>query len=112
MPSTIHRFEALAFFHGDDAVLAHFVHGFGNDLADLGILWAAQVPPGDLLGVTHGLAHLASRWRWRRRRCRCRVHFVGVGGGDVLPFGEDGFGVDRCGGGAVTGILGACWPLL
>ena len=35
------------------------------------------------------------------------LHFVGVGpGGDVLqPFGG-GFGVDRRGGGAVTGILG------
>ena len=103
-------FEALAFFHGDDAVLAHFVHGFGNDLADLGILVGGTgADLGDLLGVTHGLAHFGELvGDGVDADVDAALHFVGVGpGGDVLqPFGEDGFGVDRRGGGAVTGILG------
>ena len=63
----------------------------------------------DLLGVTHGLAHLGKLvGDGVDADIDAALHFVGVGpGGDVLqPFGEDGFGVDRRRGGAVTGILG------
>ena len=102
--------EALAFFHSDDAVLAHFVHGFGNDFADLGILVGGTgADLGNLLGVTHGLAHLGQlAGNGVNPDVDATLHFVGVGtGSDVLEaFGEDGFGVNRRGGGAITGILG------
>ena len=102
--------EAFAFFHSDDAVLAHFVHGFGNDFADLGILVGGTgADLGDFLGVTHGLTHLGQlAGNGVNPDVDATLHFVGVGtGSDVLEaFGEDGFGVNRRGGGAITGILG------
>ena len=52
-------FQALA-FHGDDAVLTHFVHGFGNDLADLGILVNRWVPTWRSPRSRTGLLILAS----------------------------------------------------
>jgi hypothetical protein len=52
--------EALAFFDGDDAVLADLVHGLGDDLADLLVLvGGARADLGDLLGGLDLLGHLA-----------------------------------------------------
>ena len=36
------RFHRLRFFNGDDAVLAHFLHGFGDDAADLLVVIGAD----------------------------------------------------------------------
>ena len=51
--------EALAFFDGDDAVLADLVHGVGDHLADLLVLVGrGGADLGDFLGAFDLLGHL------------------------------------------------------
>ena len=78
--------EALAFFDGDDAVLADLVHRLGDHLADLLVLvGASRCRPGRFPSTTRPSCVICfelvddrldgrrrcragSAWRWRRRR--------------------------------------------
>ena len=104
------RIERLALLDGDHAVLAHLVHGLGDDLADLLILvGGAGAHLGDFRG---GLDILGRRLELLDDGCHRPVDsaldLVGIGaGGDVLqPLGEDCLGEDGGGGGPVSGVLG------
>ena len=101
--------KALAFFNGDHAVLANFVHGVGNDLANVHVLiGGAATNLRDLLGVLHWLAHFLKLVGDGANRgvnaALDRVHICA--GGDVLQaFLKDGFRVDGCGCGAVASVF-------
>ena len=66
--------ERLAFFDGDDAVLADLVHDLGDRLADLRICGADRRDGRDLLAVVNRLGVLLELRDDRARRpCPCRA---------------------------------------
>ena len=100
------RFEPLGFLDRDDAVLAHLVHGIGDDLADVGIVVGRD---GADLG-DHFAGHFAALLLEvfdddRGGFLNPLLDHVGIGAGrDVFQsFGIDGLGQDRSRRGAVAG---------
>ena len=102
--------DGLGFFDGDRAVLAHAIHGFGDDVTD------GLVPVGgdggdlldflavlDLLGdhgefLDDGFGGLVDATLDEDR--------VGAGGDETEAFLVDGFGQDGRGGGTIAGLVG------
>ena len=103
-------FEALALFDGDHAVFADLVHGVGDHLADLLILVGARgADLGDFLGVLDLLGHLGELFDDRiDGEVNPLLDLRGIGAGGDVPqaFGEDRFGIDGGGGGAIAGDAG------
>src|SRR5580704_15783023 len=52
------RLEGLGFFHGDDAIFANLLHGFGNDLADGLVVVSADGADLSNHVASHGLGEL------------------------------------------------------
>ncbi len=102
--------HALGLIHGDDAFLAHLVHGVGDDLPHLGVAVGGDgADLLDLLLVLHALAHLLEVIHdggGGLVDAALEVHGVHAGGQVLEPLGVDGLGKDRGRGGAVTGHVG------
>src|SRR5690606_19662297 len=100
----------LAVFNGDDAFLAHFVHGVGDDFtdgviavggdgADLGDFLAGGARTGQLAQFVHGHDHGLVD-------AALQVHGVDAGGHELQAFLDDGLGQHGGGGGAIAGVVG------
>ena len=103
--------QALAVFHGDDAFLAHFVHGVGNDLADGFVRVGGNgADLGDFLAGGGGLAgffQLLDEFSHGFVDAALQVHRVHAGGHVFHAFAHDGLGQHGSGGGAVaSGVAG------
>src|SRR5258707_9285230 len=99
------RLHGFGLFHGDDAVLADLLHGFGDDAADLLVVvggngadlrdhFALDVA-GELLDLFHGDFHGALDAALERGR-------AGPGGDSLHALTEDGLREHGCGRGAVA----------
>ena len=102
--------EALAFVDGDDAVLADLLHGFGDHLADFGVVVGGDgADLGDFLRALDLDRHLLELGRdVFDGLLHAALHLDGVDAGDdgLEAFVEDGFGEHGGGGGAVAGDVG------
>ncbi len=103
-------FETLALFNRDHAVLADLVEGVGHDLADLGIVVAADCRDvQNVVAALDGLGELADLLRHRLHRLahppRQRVG-VNAGSDVLVALPEEGFGQHGRGCRAVAGIVG------
>ena len=68
------RFQAFGLFDRDHAFFADFVHRFGDDITDGGVVVRSDgADLGDLFGSLIGLERLLARRRSPRRPYRCRV---------------------------------------
>src|SRR5690606_39050896 len=102
-------FQARAFFNGDHAFLANFLHGFGNDVADgfVGV-GGNGTNLGDGLGVGARLGQfldLRDDGGGRLVDAALQVHRVHAGSDRLQAFVDDGLGQYGGGGGAVTGSV-------
>ncbi|OPZ92203.1 MAG: hypothetical protein BWY73_00898 [candidate division TA06 bacterium ADurb.Bin417] len=98
---------ALGLFDGDDAVLAHLVHGVGDDLADLVVIGRGHGRHlFDLLLALDRLAHLLQVGHHRFNRLLdsvAQLDRVAAGGHVLHALAHDGVSQDDAGGGAVAG---------
>ena len=100
-------FNALGFFHGNGAVLAHLVHGFRDDVADFGVPVGGN--GGNLGHFLAGVNRLADFLEFFHHGVRglhdAPLEGDGVGaGGDVAQaFAVNAFSQHGGGGGAVPG---------
>ncbi len=103
------RFHALRFFHGDDAVFTDFIHGFGNDVADGGIVVGGNGSDLGDLGFILGRFGQFSNFRNDRHNRvldpAFDIHRIGAGGDVLHAFAEDRLGQNRRRGRAVTGVV-------
>lgn len=101
--------QGLALLDSDHALLAHLLHGGGDELADMGVTVGGDGSNlGNLLtsgDVTLALLQIFDRRLDRRLNTAAQVHGV-ASSSDVLDrLGEDGTGEDSSGGGTVTSKL-------
>src|SRR5690606_37346849 len=97
--------EGVGLLDGDDAVLAHLVHGLGDELADLLVLGGQRGHGGDvgLLVDRAGRGEQVLRDRGDGRVDALLQGGRGSAGGDVLQaLADQGLGEHGGGGGAVT----------
>ena len=97
-------FEPRAFFDRDDAVLADFFHGFGNDATDLLIgVGADSTHLGDhlALDVVGMLLDLLHGHFDGPIDTALQCHGIGAGSHGLHAFAENCLGQQGCGGGAV-----------
>jgi hypothetical protein len=102
--------QAGTVFHGDDAFLAHLVHGAGDDVADGSVgVGGDGTHLGDFLaggaGLGDGLEFLGDGDDGLVDAA-LEVHGVHAGGDELHALAEDGLGQHGGGGGAVTGDVG------
>src|SRR5690606_38451033 len=102
-------FERLGVLDRDHAHIADLLHGFGEELADLGVAIGGNgsdlgdfLVRGDLLGV--GLEVLDDRIDGKINAA-AQVHGVHAGGDRLGAFADDRGGEDGGGGGAVAGLV-------
>src|ERR1700719_2517235 len=102
--------HGLGFLDGDDAILADFFHGLGDDVADVLVgvgadgadlgdhvaLYFAGHPLDFRDGDFHGFGDAA-----------LQGHRIGAGGNGSHAFAEDGLGQDGSGGGAIASHVGS-----
>ena len=99
----------LAFFDGDDAVVADLLHRLGQLLADLGVVVGAMVATSVISFLSFASIFSASflssstTASTRLLDAAGEGHRVGAGGDRLEAFAEDGLGEDGGGGGAVAG---------
>src|SRR5208283_5489277 len=95
--------DPFAFLDGDDAVLADFVHGVGEELADGGVVVGRDgADLGDVVGALDGAAeffHALDGGGDGLVHAALEGERVGAGGDELEAFLDDGFGQDGCGGG-------------
>src|ERR1017187_369536 len=110
-------FHRLSFFHGDHAVFADFLHGFGNDLSDGLIIVGGDGADlrdhvaGDLLrqlvkSAAAAVAIVVLRPANRGNRlldATLQGHWIGSGSNGLDAFAIDGLGQNGGGGGAIAG---------
>jgi len=100
--------EGMQFDRGY-TLFAHLFHGFGNDVADLGIRVGRDGPNlSDLFGGGAGLADGLELFAQRDHGlvdAALEVHRVHAGGHVLHAFAHDGLGQHGGGGGAVTGVV-------
>ena len=98
--------HGLGLFHGDDAVVAHSLHGVGNEGANLGVVGRNG---GDLCDVVLALDLLAHVGKGAHGRFHSLIHAAaehhGVGAGRQVAqaLADHGLGEQGGGGGAVAG---------
>ena len=103
-------FQALGFFNGDHAFLAHLGHGFGDDVADGGVgVGRDGTDLGDFLLVAGGLGQVgqfADQGFHALVDAALDGHGIAAGSHQLHAFVVDGLSQDGGGGGTVTGGVG------
>ena len=98
--------QALAFFHGDHAFLADFVHGLGDDFTHVGVgVGGDRTHLGDFLGSGCSLGlglQLLHQGSHSLVDTTLQVHGVQTSGHVLGAFAHDGLGQHGSGGGTVT----------
>ena len=102
--------QGLAFLDGDDAFLAHLLHGLGDDLTN-GLVGVggdgANLGNGLVLGAGHGQdTQLSDHGLHGLVDTALEVHGVHAGGNGLEALAQHGLGQDGGGGGAVTRDVG------
>ena len=102
--------QRLRLLDRDHALVADFLHGLGEEAADLGIAVGRDGPDlgdllvgGDLLGV---LLQVGDHRLDRQIDATLEIHRVHAGGDRLGAFPDDGVSQHGRGGGAVTGLVG------
>src|SRR5215472_17175365 len=105
-----YRLRGLGLFHGDDAVLAHLLHGLGNEAADgLVVVGSDRRDLRDLLLVLRRLGHLLQLFRHEIHGpvdTALEAHGVGARRDVLQALADDGVREHGGGGGAVTRDVG------
>ena len=110
-----HHFQsglhALGFFDGDNALFAHLVHGFGDDVADGSVVVGADgADLSDFFWSLVGLlSFLSSSTAVTTAFSMPRLRAMGLwpAATSLEPFAVNGLGQDGGGGGAVAGHIGS-----
>ena len=103
--------QALAVFNGNHAFLAHFFHGIGDDVADVGI--GVGGDGAYLSDFLSGSARLGDLGDFTHQRgngfvdAALQIHRVHAGGNVFHTFQHDGLSQHGGGGGAVAGNVGS-----
>ena len=98
--------KSAGLFHGNDAVLANFLHGLGDGLADGVFMGGKGGNLPDALARLHGLGHalqFGDHATHGGLDATLDGHGVGAGGHVLEAFVDDGLGQHDAGGGAVAG---------
>src|SRR5215467_8643756 len=105
-----YRLRGLGLFHGDDAVLAHLLHGLGNEAADgLVVVGGDGRDLRDLLLVLRRLGHLLQLFRHEIHGAvdtALEAHGVGARRDVLQALTDDGVRKHGGGGGTVTRDVG------
>ena len=102
-------FEALGFFNRDHALVADLFHGPGDHVADFLVAIGRDranlgdfLVGGDLLG---GVLDFLDDLQDGLFDAALQIHRVHAGGHRLGALDDDGLGQNRCGGGAVAGLV-------